>query len=479
MMSGTVKVFLAEALLLPTGIVTAGFLTRQLEPTGYGLLVLASTIVTWIGWSITSAFTRTTIKFVGEAEDWRPVGATVLQLHLWLGSAAVLILWLVADPVSAWLKEPLLAQYLRLAALEIPIFCLSYVHRSILVGLGQFTQRAIATAARWIVRLILIVALVAAGLSVFGAILGSVGAALVELLVCRLYVRPSLFGRSRFPVSQLWGYTIPLFLFALSSRLYEKLDLFALKLLGGTAADAGFYGAAQNLALVPGIFSLAFGPLLLSTLTRTLRQGDLNTAKQFSQDAMRLVLLLLPFMGLSAGAAPEIILLIYSDQFLPAAPLFAWLIVGSVALAMIAVTSCILTAASKPNWPFVLTAPMVPLALLGNWLLIPSLGAVGAAITTTAVATLGALATVLAIYRLWGILPPVATIGRSLLLSGVAYGLASAWMTPGWLLLLKLTAITVLIPIGLWLLREFSPAELALGRSLVTNTWDKLTKQCP
>ncbi|AFY96579.1 lipopolysaccharide biosynthesis protein [Chamaesiphon minutus] len=358
--SGTIWVFLAEALLLPTGLLTAAFLTRRLGAEGYGLFTLAATLIGWIGWSITSVFTRTTIKFVGEAADWRAIGAAVLRLHLLLGCGAMLSIWLLADSIASQLGEPELAFYLRLFAVDLPLFCVGYVHRSILVGIGRFPQRAIATAGRWLARLLLIVGLVAMGLSVPGAILGSIGASLVELLICRFYVRPSLFDRTNFPMRKLWNYAVPLFLFALSMRLYEKLDLFALKLMGGTAAEVGIYGAAQNLALIPGIFSLSFAPLLLSTLTRTLARGDKLAAEQTGCHALRSIVLMLPFAGMNAGAAPEIVQFIFGKPFLPAAPVLAVLIFGAIALAMISVTTAILTAAGKPNWTLMLAAPLVP-----------------------------------------------------------------------------------------------------------------------
>lgn len=49
-MSGTFWVFLAEALIFPTGLVTAGILTRNLGQDGYGVL----TLVSWVEWTITS-----------------------------------------------------------------------------------------------------------------------------------------------------------------------------------------------------------------------------------------------------------------------------------------------------------------------------------------------------------------------------------------------------------------------------------------
>lgn len=98
-------------------------------------------------------------------------------------------------------------------------------------------------------------------------------------------------------------------------RLYEKLDLMALKILGGTAAQAGFYGAAQNLAIIPAIFSLSFAPPLLSTLTRTIQAQDSEQAKNIARDGMRAVILMLPFAGLTAGAAPEIVKLVLELNF--------------------------------------------------------------------------------------------------------------------------------------------------------------------
>src|SRR5262249_2644962 len=158
------------------------------------------------------------------------------------------------------------------------------------------------SAGRWAARLLLIVALVEIGLSVSGAILGSIGASLVELGIGRFYVCPSLLRRSGFPARQLWGYAAPLFLFALTMRIFDKVDLFALKALGGTAAQAGFYGAAQNLSLMPGIFALSFSPLLLSSLSRLLRDGNDSLAREMSRNAMRGVIALLPFAGMTAGA---------------------------------------------------------------------------------------------------------------------------------------------------------------------------------
>lgn len=467
MVDGTIRGFLAEAVLPFTGLITAAFLTRRLGPANYGLFTLAAAVTTWVEGSIVTVFARATFKFIAEAEDWRPMGATVVRLHLAVSGGVMLLLWLLASPIAVLFNEPRLATYLRLFAFDIPLFSLARAHQNVLIGIGGFNQRALVSAGRWIARLILIVSLVAGGLAVPGAILGSIGASLAEFAIGRFYVRPPLFGRFTFPAREFLSYAGFLFLSGLSLALYNKLDLFMFKMLGGTAVQAGIYGAAQNLSAVPTLFAFAFSSLLLSTLSRVLHTGDSSLAKEMGCNAMRMIIGLLPFAGLAAGAAPEVVSAIFGPDFLPAAPLLAVLIFGALALVMIGVTTAILTAVGKPSWTFALTGPLLPLALAGHVVMIPRFGMIGASLVTTVFAGLGAAATVCAVHRCWHILPPGGTLIRSILISGGAYVLAACWPAPGVFLAFKLPVIGLLIGLSFLLSGEFSAGEIALARSLV------------
>jgi len=462
-----VRIFLAEALVIPTGLAIATFLTRRLGPADYGLFTLAATFVTWIEWGITAILARATLKFVGEADDWRPVGGTVTRVHAAVGVFSFLIVWLMAPQIAAVLGEPIIASYLRLFAFQIPIFSLASAHRQILVGMGKFGQRALASAGRWVGRLLLIVPLVQLGLSVRGAILGSVGASVVDLVIGRFYIRPSLLGRTTFPVRQLWMYAVPLFLSALSLRFFDRLDLFVLKILGGSAEQAGIYGAMQNLSVVPGILAVSFSPVILAVLSRAIRAGDRRTVKRLTRDAMRMVIVLVPFAAMTAGAAPEIVNFIFGPRFLPGSNVLAILIFAALAGVMLSVTTAVIIAADKPNLTFALSGPLVPLALVGHILIIPLFGPIGAAFVTTVSASLGAVATVMAVHAIIGTLPPAATLGRSVLVAGTAYVLANVWHTPGPMLLVKLPAIGLGILVAFLLLGEFSAYELAVARDLL------------
>ncbi|MFH1784674.1 MAG: polysaccharide biosynthesis C-terminal domain-containing protein, partial [bacterium] len=126
-----------------------------------------------------------------------------------------------------------------------------------------------------------------------------------------------------------------------------------------------------------------------------------------------------------------------------------------------------LTALGKPGWTFILTGPMVPLALIGHLILIPWLGGVGAAVVTTFVAGLGAFASILAVYRIWRILPPLKTLLRSTFCTTLALALAILWPVSGVMVILKLVVIILVILVTFFLLGEFSSSEIALVRSMI------------
>ncbi len=469
MWTGTFRVLLAESLILPTGLLTAAYLTRTLGPSLYGLLTLVSVIICWVEWGITSVFSRTTIKLAGHQEDWRPVGTFALRLHLAASLAFTLAIWLLAPWIAEWLHEPQLKYFLRLLSLDIPLFCLASTHRDILVGMGAFRERAIGSAWRWTSKLIIVVALVELGLSVEGALIGAIASSAIELVVSRYYVKPTLFGQTDVSIRQAMDYALPLFLFALAMQLYDRLDLLLLKLLGGSNELAGFFGAAQNLSIAPGLFAMSFSPLLLSTLGRLKRNDEEENAKRILRNSLRLTVLLLPFAALAAGCSTEAVTLLFGADFAAVGPIFSVLVFGAGGLVMISVATASLTAAGRPGLTFALTGPMVPLAIAGHLLVIPKWGPIGAACVTTAGTLLGALATVLAVRQIWGVLPPLSSSLRSLVLSALVFYAAAAIPTEGVLVVGKLLLITSLIPFAYLLLREFSSTELGQLRELARS----------
>lgn len=459
LLKGTAFVFMADALFPLTGIITAAFLTRKLGAEYYGLLTLTATLIGWIELAIGELFARATIKIVGEAGDWRPIGSALLRLHLLVSVAAMVSCWILAKPCAMLLGEPKLAACLALFAIDIPIFALVNCHRSLLVGRGRYTERAMVSAGRWIARLVLIILLVELGFSLTGAILALIGASLVELSIARYHIRPAWAAKSESPVA-LWGYAVPIFLATLSLR-FMNMDLLFLKGLGASAAQAGIYGASQNVSFImPGVFAAAFSPLLLSTIVGMRQKGDLAEAGILGRNAIRIVIAMCPLAAVAAAESSEIALLLFGPQFAGASRLISILVFAGLALMMINLLGSVLIAWEKPSWPLKIAAPLIPVAIAGHLLAIPRFGPEGAAYVTAIVTGLGGLVSVMAVKRLLGIKLPFVTLVRSLLLSGMAFVLVHFWPAHGLAAIAEIAAAVVLVLAGFVVLGELKQNEI-------------------
>ena len=463
---GTLQGFGASSLSLPTGIVTAAFLSRILGPANYGALTVAASIVGWVELAITMGFNRATVKFVAETDNWRSVSTRFLQVQLMVSLLAAFILIIAAPILASWLHSVELSYYLRLFSMGIPFFALFSIHQSILVGRGYFGSRACLIAAYWLSRMVLIILFVWIWPSVASAIMALITVYVLMLMSSRFFINPALVGNSTLSFNSLWDFALPLFCYAVGISLFNRLDLFFVKGLSGIPEAAGFYGAAQNLTIVPALFMASLSPLLLSKLTQLCAQDKKAFAKEMIQKALRLTFSLLPFAGMAAGAATEVAVMIYGQSFSPTGRILAILILGSIGASLIVISSTALVSVDRPELTFYLIIPIVALAIGGHFAFIPRFGAIGAAVVTTVLSWFGACCYLFAVHRVWQVRLPVSTILRSITVCVLAYVFASSWHTSGLVLFLKIPAISMFIIFAVILLREFSSDEMAFVRQL-------------
>jgi len=420
--AGGVLVVAAEAMALPVAFVLAAFLTRELGPSGYGLFVLASALVAWIEWTVGSMLSRAIVREASAAGRDTRVASAALQLNLLVGAAAASILWLGAPSVGWLVGEPALVSPLRLLSLDIPIFAATMAHRSLLIGAGEYRSRAVLPVVRWLARLALVVAFVASGWSLTGAIAGCLLASLGELIAARIAIRPRLFNRPGAMLGRLLGDALPFLALGLTLRLFDRIDLLMFKALGGSIAEAGVYGAAQNVAMSLSVISVAVPPLLLATLTRLNASGDRRAAAAIASDALRFVAWLLPLAGIAYGAGPQIATWLFGPAFESGGSLLGPLIVTAIAQIAVAVVIMTLSAAGTPNAFLGPAVAMLGCAVAAGATLIPRYGAAGAAGGTCAVALAGAAWALRLARSRAAVSPPVTAVVRSVLAAAAAAG---------------------------------------------------------
>jgi O-antigen/teichoic acid export membrane protein len=458
---------LAESLFPLAGLITAGFLTRKLGAGQYGLLALTLTTIIWIENAITAYFAKATIKLVGETDDWRPLAAHVVRRTTLTGLAAAAGVIVLAGPISGLLGQADLTRTLRLAALNIPALCAALAYRSVLIGTGRFKAGAVGRAARWVVRLALVVLFVEAGWELDGALAGVIGSSLVELAVYRWYVGPGMFRRPppiQLPMRQ---YGRMLFGSSISQSAYSSVDVFMVTLLGGTAGLAGVYGAAQNLSRLPSLFLWTFSSTLLATVSRLRAERTEDAARALACDAIRWTMWLLPLAAIVAGSASDVVRAVFGTAFAGAGPILAVLIVGAVGNVMLGVALTLLTAVGRPSRTLVYSVPLVPVALCAHLLVIPRWGAAGATVVTAAVSWLAAVSALVELRVTCGIAPSASTCLRSVVVALAAGALSTVWHTSGVFVFAEMGVVGALALLAFWAAREFRPSELAAVRALV------------
>jgi len=456
-----------QVLVLAAGFLIAMFLTRRLGPSDYGTYAVVVNIITWAEITVASLLRQATIRLLDQADDWRDTIGSIVRTLAVIGLGMTALLIALAPLISRWLADPALASYVRLYAFDVPLFALSSVLGAALLGRRSFRKAGLVVCLGRGGRLALVLVLVGSGLGVTGALLAAMGSSFVQLLASWYFVRPRLLGKSALSRRVLWDYSLPLFLRSVSLQLFRRLDLMTVRALEGAAA-AGFYGAARTLTIIPSSrLIVSFSQVLLASLPRLLASGHVCRARTLMAQALRWVLYLAPFAGLAAGAAPEIVELVYGHSYLPAANAVAFLAVGAVGLALLLVSSSILTASSRPGLTLAIIGPLAPLSLVGSLVLVPRLGIAGAAATVSALAWIGAAISMLIVYRVSGARVASASLLRIALTTGLAYGVASVWPAPGVWVIGKLLVLCAGVLLSLFALGELTPADLAFARSVV------------
>jgi O-antigen/teichoic acid export membrane protein len=460
---GAARGFAAEFLLLPTGLVTAAVLARVLGPVDYGRFSLVSSMVMWLTMTSVAVLGRAAIKLLSDAEDWRPVAATMLRMRVAIGAAGAGLLVVGADAAERILGAEGIAPLLRVFALDVLLINLVRAHRETLTGIGQYRDVATISAVRWIARMVLMVVLVLWLRSVLAAVIASVLTSAIELAVAAR-LQPLPWRATGGPSARrLWDTAAPLLVFGLTFQLHTRIDLFALSSLQRHAVDVaqatGWYGAAQNLAVVPSLFMMTVAPLLLATLSRLVRDGHEDHARRLANDVLRFTVWLVPGVAIVVVSASELVLRIFGLSFAGAAPLLGLLFASGEALCLLAVAVSILIAADRSRLVSWLGVLLLGSSMVGQLILVPRYGALGAAMATLASAVLACTVALAGVHRAWGI-HALATTVRVAILGGVVSLVGSQLTTTTWWgLIIKLALLSMLSIGGLLVLRELSPAD--------------------
>lgn len=421
---------------IPTGFITAALLSRIFGPALYGTFTVCVVIVNLSEMALAQMFSRAIMRFGSETGASDATMAWLARLHWRVSLLGAIGLVLAAPLLARLLGDPLLGLLLPLYALDLPFWAQGNSAISVLMVREQYNGRALVQALYWLGRMVFVAGLALLGWGLPGAVLGVILASLLQMIAASLLLRPPLPpAAQQVRLPSLRRLLAATFFFSILFSLFTRLDLMVVKALAPDPDDAGYYAAAQNLMILFSIINGALGPLLLSQLSRL---GQSDEARRMVGAVLWLLAAALPGVAVMAGAAHELMPLIYGADFAPGAPVLAWVMGASLGLSLMMLSSQMLAARNRPEWALWTLLPLLPLALFGYLRIVPEYGGAGAAALTAFLTISAGTASLAATLYFWRVRPPLTAAAVALLLALGGYLLASTWPTPGWGVVLKL-----------------------------------------
>lgn len=272
------------------------------------------------------SFGLTVVKFIASSKNKNETANFIKWFNLWSLYGGVLMAAL------SFLLAPFLIEFLNLRqslALYVlsPLFwfaVVTYTQRSILQGLLSFGRFVLSLFLESVVKIAATVALVLAGMLVFGAMLGMLASAVVSLLFTWFSLKGFLAGkRGKMPnIRPLLKYSLPVFVQGLAFTSLYSTDLILVKHF--FAADqAGIYASLAVLGRVALFLSAPVSQFMFPVVAQRFSRQE-RYHKVFYLALILAVLMTLPIIGAYYLFPKLIIEILYGSQFIEGAG-FLWL----------------------------------------------------------------------------------------------------------------------------------------------------------
>lgn len=373
---------LAGLLHLATVIVIARAFGPAVNGAFFVALLLPSMLATFLNLGVGPA----NVYYLGSGQyQARAVFSTCLVLTLWLSalglSLGALVILFRGEEFFPGVPIPML----WLALLGFPISLAQGFVASIFQGLQQFRGYNLSLLAQPLITFCLILGLVVAGVRDFSFLIvayvvGAASCLVITLFILRRHLAPDE-SSERYKLGTALSYGYKAHLSNILAFVNYRADIFLVNLLINPAA-AGIYVIAIKISENLWLLSRAVSSVALPRLSQL--SGDEATRRRLTPLLSRMVLWVttLGAVVLALIAFP-LIRILFGEQFAGGAWPLIVLLPGVIALSASRVLSNDIAARGKPEINMYMSIITVTVNILGNVLLIPIYGLIGAAFATT------------------------------------------------------------------------------------------------
>lgn len=464
---GTRQLLVARASVVAFGYVATAILTRKLGPTEFGIYGVVISQLVWLETLMNAGVPGATAKLMADGRhDQGQVERSARALLVGWSLALLAISWVAAPWLASLMRIPDGELFLRIAFLDLPLMAMFFSYNGALTGRRQFSVLAAAQAAYGLVKLAGILVLIGLGISVEGALVVYVlSTGIVSALLAVRYRNRGL-RPTGIIMGEILAITAPIGLYLVAGQVLLNLDLWSLKSLwGGGGEVVGYYVASMNLSRMLLVISGAQAAVVFASVAWAVAANNTASAQRHVQDATRFAMIIataaLVILGLNAA---EVLSLLYSGPYAGGQSFLPLQLAALTLLVLLDVFSHALLAAGRQWLVAGALIASIPIAWLSNFLLIPWLGPIGAAMSLLlglGIATLiaGSMA-----YRRFGSLVRASTLARVLVAAAAVGLLSTLWSVDGPLVLVKLALLGMLYLLVLYGLGEITKKDFQLLR---------------
>ncbi len=476
---GTAFVLLGQAAFVLCGYLLHFFLSRAVDAVTFGTYGVIMSVLTWTQNALESGIPWSVRKFLPTDP-----GATdaILRSGLRWQMVAALTLYVLTMILAPWfastgLQDGSVTFHLRLALTDLLTVALYTFYRGALNGLRLFAAHGMSLAAYAMGKLAFSVLWVSLGYSLAGALVGNILGSVVGWLAALWALRRSAaYGSGAgtaatekpgrlYSGRTILGFALPTVLLTLAGTFLISIGPIGVKALIADGAQVAHYTAAAFLAQAPMLLLTAFSLTLFPHLSGSIAGGDWRTARIYIHSAMRyLALVLIPGIALVMGTAPQLIAMVYPAEYAVAAPLLGLLMISTGLYSAYMVFSSAILAEGRVLLALSIPCALVPISLLGTWLLTGRFGTVGAAIAALLSTAAAVLASGGYVLRRFSVPMEWRSLARIAIASSGMFALTRLYVPRGALLAPYYLIVGVLYVAVLVALGEISGQEMQQWR---------------
>jgi O-antigen/teichoic acid export membrane protein len=366
-------------------LITVPIYTRILSPADYGALDLLSYTAVLVGLVMGAALDQAVARFyIDEKDDLekKRIATTVLIYNIFVFAALIpLVKPLASQLAHRWLDDQVDETTVVLVFIYIWVFAIYYIANNQLKYLFLSKQYALCSIGSTALGIVLSLAFVAYfKWGVFGIFLGQLIAVGLVAVLALYYARES------YALVFHWGslkrmlvYSLPLVPGTLAFYLMQYVDRYAINQISGLH-EVGLYGIGARLASLVNLFLMGFQGAWDPVVMKSFREKDAPEKFKVVFSYYLFVVLAI-LVGLSLFGR-EILLLLTTKTFSEGFVVVPLLVLAAILASIGQYFTYGIQIAQKSHYRLFLNVAALLLNVALNYLLIPRLGIIGAALAT-------------------------------------------------------------------------------------------------